>query len=90
VILIGFSLFGPAPTTNALVYGMFRGQGAGMLLGLVFLLHAVGGFLGMFLGGLLFDLFADYAPMLWLSSGLLVFAALMSLRVGRLLAEGKD
>ncbi len=90
VILIAFALFGTAPTTNALVYGMFRGQGVGMLMGLVFLLHQVGGFLGMFLGGLLFDLFADYTTMFWLGFGLLIFAVLMSLRVGKLLAEGAE
>lgn len=85
VILIGLVLFGTAPSTNALVYEMFRGRDAGMLLGLVFVLHQVGGFLGMFLGGLTFDLFGNYAFMFWLASGLMVFATILSAQAGRLL-----
>lgn len=87
VSLIAFALFGTAPSTNALVYEMFRGRGAGMLLGLVFVLHQVGGFSGMLLGGLLFDLLGNYAVMFWLSFGLMIFATIMSLRAGKLLKE---
>ena len=49
-----------------------------MLFGFVFLSHQLGSFLGVWLGGRLFDLTGSYTAMWWLSVGLGVIAALLN------------
>ncbi|MBI2860187.1 MAG: MFS transporter [Chloroflexi bacterium] len=80
VVVSAFPLFATDPPTNALIYGLFQRQGVGLRLGLAFSLHHIGGFMGMLIGGLLFDMVANYAIMLWIGAGLMFFATAMSLR----------
>ncbi|MEZ5799327.1 MAG: MFS transporter [Nitratireductor sp.] len=63
--------------TNSLVAGMFGTRYLGMLGGVVFLSHQVGSFLGVWLGGYLFDLYGTYNPVWWLGVGLGIFAAIV-------------
>jgi MFS family permease len=63
--------------TNSLVAGMFGTRYLGMLGGVVFFSHQVGSFLGVWLGGYLFDLFGSYDPVWWLGVGLGLFAAIV-------------
>jgi len=46
-----------------------------MLGGLVFLSHQIGSFLGVCLGGYLYDQFGSYNPVWWLGVALGIFAA---------------
>jgi len=63
--------------TNSLVAGMFGTRYLGMLGGVVFFSHQIGSFLGVWLGGYLFDQFGSYDPVWWLGVGLGVFAAIV-------------
>jgi predicted MFS family arabinose efflux permease len=69
------------PPTNALVAQIFGVQYMGMLGGLVFLSHQVGSFLGVWLGGKLYDATGSYTVVWWLTVALAVFAALANLPV---------
>ena len=63
--------------TNALVAIMFGTRYLGMLGGIVFLSHQIGSFLGVWLGGYLYDIFGTYDPVWWLGVALGLFAAVV-------------
>jgi predicted MFS family arabinose efflux permease len=69
------------PPTNAIVAQIFGVQYMGMLGGLVFLSHQIGSFLGVWLGGKLYDATGSYTVVWWLTVALAVFAALANLPV---------
>ncbi len=74
---IGLLWLGTVPLTSGLVAAIFGPTYMSMLFGIVFLSHQVGGFLGAWLAGVLFDLLGSYTIMWWLSVALgLVSAAL--------------
>jgi predicted MFS family arabinose efflux permease len=52
-----------------------------MLGGLVFLSHQVGSFLGVWLGGRLYDATGSYDVVWWIAAALGVFAAIVNLPV---------
>jgi len=60
---------------------MFGTQWLGTLAGLALLSHQIGGFLGVWLGGVLFDRFGSYDPVWWLSILLGVFSALVNMPI---------
>lgn len=51
------------------------------LFGIVFLSHQIGSFIGVWLGGYLFDPVGSYDAVWWISIGLGVFAALVHLPI---------
>jgi predicted MFS family arabinose efflux permease len=69
------------PPTNAVVAQIFGVQYMSMLGGFVFLSHQVGSFLGVWLGGRLYDLSGSYDVVWWMAVALSVFAVLMNLPV---------
>ena len=78
---MGFLWLSTVPPTNAAVAQIFGVQYMSMLSGFVFLSHQVGSFLGVWLGGKLFDAYGSYTVVWWLSVVLGVFAALINLPV---------
>ncbi len=58
--VMGLLWLGTAPLTNALVSQMFGVRYIGTLFGLVFLGHQLGAFLGVWLGGRVYDLTRSY------------------------------
>jgi MFS family permease len=76
-IVIGLLWLSTVPPTNALVAIMFGTRHLGMLGGVVFLSHQIGSFLGVWLGGYLYDRFGTYDPVWWLGVALGVFAAIV-------------
>jgi MFS family permease len=68
--LMGFLWLGTLPLTSGLVAAIFGPAYMSMLFGIVFLSHQVGGFLGAWLSGWLFDLVGSYDIMWWLSVAL--------------------
>jgi MFS family permease len=70
--LLWLSTVGP---TNALVAVMFGTRYLGMLGGVVFLSHQVGSFLGVWMGGFLYDIYGSYDGVWWLGVALGLFAA---------------
>ncbi|MDD9925305.1 MAG: MFS transporter [Rhodospirillaceae bacterium] len=73
--MIGLFWLGTVPVTSALVMQMFGLKHASMLLGIVFLSHQLGSFLGAWIGGYMFELSGSYDMVWWISVGLGVAAA---------------
>ncbi len=76
-IIMGLLWLSTVPPTNALVAIMFGTAHLGMLGGVVFFSHQIGSFLGVWLGGYLYDRFGTYDPVWWLGVALGVFAAVV-------------
>ncbi|MDZ7600473.1 MAG: MFS transporter [Hoeflea sp.] len=76
-IVMGLLWLSTVPPTNALVAIMFGTRYLGMLGGIVFFSHQVGSFLGVWLGGYLYDIFGSYDPVWWLGVALGIFAAIV-------------
>ncbi len=64
------------PLTSGLVAQMFGVRYMAMLFGFVFFSHQVGGFLGVWLGGVVFDATGSYNVVWWISVAIGVAAAL--------------
>jgi predicted MFS family arabinose efflux permease len=69
------------PPTNAVVAQIFGVQYLSMLGGFVFLSHQVGSFMGVWLGGKLYDATGSYDVVWWIAVALGVFAAIVNLPV---------
>lgn len=78
---MGLLWLSTVPLTNAVVAQIFGVQYLSMLSGFVFLSHQVGSFLGVWLGGRLFDATGSYDLVWWIAVALGVFAALINLPV---------
>jgi predicted MFS family arabinose efflux permease len=76
-IVMGLLWLSTVPPTNGLVAIMFGTRHLGLLGGLVFLSHQVGSFLGVWMGGYLYDRFGSYDPVWWLGVALGLFAAIV-------------
>ena len=69
------------PPTSGLVALMFGTRWLTMLFGFAFFSHQVGGFLGVLLGGVVFEQFGSYTPIWWLSIFFGVLSALINLPI---------
>jgi predicted MFS family arabinose efflux permease len=78
---IGFLWLSTVPPTNAVVAQIFGVRHMSMLGGFVFLSHQVGSFLGVWLGGRLYDVTGSYDLVWWIAAGLGILAALVNLPV---------
>ena len=76
-MVMGLLWLSTVPPTNALVAIMFGTKYLGMLGGIVFFSHQIGSFLGVWLGGFLYDIYGTYDPVWWLGVGLGIFAAIV-------------
>jgi predicted MFS family arabinose efflux permease len=76
--LLGLFWLSTIPPTSGLVATFFGTQWMSMLFGFVFLSHQVGSFIGVWLGGRLFDLTKSYDAMWWISVALGVISALIN------------
>lgn len=80
-LVMGVLWLSTVPLTSALVLAMFGPRAMGTLFGLVFLTHQLGSFTGVWLGGALFDLYANYDAIWNLSIALGVASSLIHLFV---------
>jgi predicted MFS family arabinose efflux permease len=69
------------PPTSALVSLMFGTRWFATLYGFAFVSHQIGGFLGVWLGGVVFETFGSYTPVWWLSILFGVLSALINLPI---------
>ncbi len=76
-IVMGLLWLSTVPPTNALVAIMFGTRHLGLLGGIVFLSHQVGSFLGVWMGGYLYDKFGSYDVVWWFGVALGIFAAIV-------------
>ena len=74
-VVIGILWLSTIPPTNGLVAIMFGTRYLGMLGGVVFFSHQVGSFLGVWMGGVLYDQTGSYDVVWWLGVVLGLFAA---------------
>ena len=79
--VMGVLWLSTVPPTNAVIAQIFGVQYLSMLGGFVFLSHQIGSFLGVWLGGRLYDATGSYDIVWWISIALGVFAALANLPV---------
>jgi predicted MFS family arabinose efflux permease len=79
--VMGLLWLSTIPPTNALVAQIFGVAHLSMLSGFVFLGHQVGSFLGVWLGGFLYDRTGSYDVVWYIAIALGVFAALINLPV---------
>jgi len=79
--VIGFLWLSTVPPTNAVVAQIFGAQHLSMLGGFVFFSHQIGSFLGVWLGGKLYDATSSYDVVWWLAVALGVVAMLANLPV---------
>ena len=77
----GLTWLSTVPPTSALVALMFGTRWFATLYGFAFVSHQVGGFLGVWLGGVVFEQFGSYTPLWWLSVLFGVLSALINLPI---------
>jgi predicted MFS family arabinose efflux permease len=75
--LMGLLWLSTVPLTSGLVAQIFGPRYMGMLFGIVFFSHQIGSFLGVWLGGVLYDAYGTYDPIWWASIALGLVAALL-------------
>jgi MFS family permease len=78
---MGLLWLSTVPLTSGLVSQFFGLRYLGMLFGFVFFSHQIGSFLGVWLGGMLYDVTGTYDIVWWLSVALGVAAALVHLPI---------
>jgi predicted MFS family arabinose efflux permease len=76
-IVIGILWLSTVAPTNALVAVMFGTRYLGLLGGIVFFSHQVGSFLGVWMGGVLYDATGSYDVVWWVGVALGIFAAIV-------------
>lgn len=74
--LIGFVWLATAPLTSATVASLLGARYLSTLFGVVFFSHQVGSFLGVWLGGRVFDATGSYRP-IWLAAIVLGFLSML-------------
>jgi predicted MFS family arabinose efflux permease len=85
--VMGVLWLSTVPPTNALVAQIFGVAHLSMLSGFVFFSHQIGSFMGVWLGGYLYDKTGSYDIVWYISIALGVFAALVNLPVREVAIE---
>lgn len=80
-IAMGSLWLATVPLTSGLIAKIYGIRFMGTLYGLVFFSHQLGGFLGVWLGGSLYDMFGNYNLVWWIGVGVGAFSALIHLPV---------
>ncbi len=80
-VFIGLLWLSTVPPTSALVMVMFGTKYMAMLYGFAFFSHQLGGFLGVWLGGLMYESSGSYIGVWWLSVALGVASAIINLPI---------
>jgi predicted MFS family arabinose efflux permease len=78
---LGLLWLSTVPLTMGLVAVMFGTRYMATLYGFVFLSHQAGSFLGVWLGGRLYDSYGSYDPVWWIGVALGIFAAIVHLPI---------
>lgn len=78
---MGLMWLSTVPPTNGIIAVMFGTRWLTTLAGFAFFSHQVGGFLGVWLGGLVFDRYGSYSPVWWLAILFGVLSALINMPI---------
>lgn len=79
--LMGVLWLATVPLTSGLVAHIYGVRYMGTLYGVVFLSHQIGSFMGVWLGGRLYDLYGSYEIVWWVGVGVGAFSAVVHLPV---------
>jgi MFS family permease len=79
--VMGLLWLSTVPPTSGLIALMFGTKWFATLFGLAFFSHQLGGFLGVWLGGVLYEAFGSYDPIWWGSIALGIVSALLHLPI---------
>ncbi|PHQ70522.1 MAG: MFS transporter [Paracoccus sp.] len=80
-LVMGALWLATVPLTSGLVAHIYGLRYMGTLYGFVFLSHQIGSFLGVWLGGALYDAYGNYTTVWWVGVGVGAFSALIHLPV---------
>ena len=69
------------PLTSGLIAHLYGLRYMGTLYGIVFFSHQLGSFLGVWLGGRMYDLYGDYTMVWWIGVGIGAFSAIVHLPI---------
>ena len=76
-VLMGLVWLSTVPLTSGLVGYIYGPKYMSTLFGIVFLFHQIGGFLGGWLGGYMYDTTGSYGVIWWIAVGLGIFSAVL-------------
>lgn len=80
-LVMGALWLATVPLTSGLVAHIYGLRYMGTLYGFVFLSHQIGAFLGVWLGGKLYDIYGDYTLVWWVGVGVGAFSAIVHLPI---------
>lgn len=80
-VAMGSLWLATVPLTSGLVAHIYGLKYMGTLYGLVFFSHQLGGFLGVWLGGAMYDIYHDYTLVWWVGVGVGALSAVIHLPV---------
>jgi MFS family permease len=80
-LVMGVLWLATVPLTSGLVAHIYGLRYMGTLYGFVFLSHQIGSFLGVWLGGMMYDITGDYTLVWWIGVGVGAFSALVHLPI---------
>ena len=80
-ILMGALWLATVPLTSGLVAYIYGLRYMGTLYGIVFFSHQLGSFLGVWLGGRMYDIYGDYTAVWWVGVAVGLFSAIVHLPI---------
>ncbi|WP_226624108.1 MFS transporter [Alloyangia pacifica] len=80
-VVMGALWLATVPLTSGLVAHLYGLRYMGTLYGIVFFSHQLGGFLGVWLGGRMYDVYGDYTLVWWIGVGVGALSAIVHLPV---------
>ncbi|MEC7670718.1 MAG: MFS transporter, partial [Pseudomonadota bacterium] len=80
-VVMGATWLATVPLTAGLVGYIFGLRFMGTLYGIVFLSHQIGSFIGVWLGGRLYDIYGDYTLVWWVGVGVGLLSAIIHLPI---------
>ncbi|MGB1766980.1 MAG: MFS transporter [Paracoccaceae bacterium] len=80
-VTMGSLWLATVPLTSGLIAHIYGLRYMGTLYGIVFFSHQLGSFLGVWLGGRMYDTFGDYTAVWWIGVGVGAFSAIIHLPI---------
>lgn len=80
-VVMGSLWLATVPLTSGLVAHIYGLRYMGTLYGIVFFSHQLGSFLGVWLGGRLYDVYGSYTTVWWIGVGIGAFSAIVHLPI---------
>ncbi|MGI3185214.1 MFS transporter [Nioella aestuarii] len=80
-VAMGSLWLATVPLTSGLIAYLYGLRYMGTLYGIVFFSHQLGGFLGVLLGGWMYDIYGDYSAVWWIGVGVGALSAIVHLPI---------